>query len=422
MPSHTQKSHDNQSRVAVQPSRRKRGSEAAFQIVDNRPEAKQLAKLQLMADNSPQAKRQQAIQEMADNSPYGVAHRMRLDALVGGPIQRQGPEEEDLQMKAQAAPFQRQDIEDDELLQEKFSASETPTQLQGEDGHRENNTGLPDNLKARIENLSGVALDNVKVHYNSAKPAQLQALAYTQGQNIHVGPGQEKHLPHEAWHVVQQHQGRVKPILQAEGVAINDDAGLEHEADVMGTNAAATGSIKTSPGHENTGIVTNDQPIQRFASYPTARKPPSISIDEEETGGGHTVERHVITRDQAVTRVVNENQIPSSRWESKSDATNAVENIVKGNWSQIKTWANTQGAGQLDLSNTNTSGKVMWEDLVERDSVEAQLYLYRNKPGAANAQVDVRVVTCYPQQLAKPDDVGPAKKGNVPRTKIWTKS
>ena len=158
MPSHTQKSHDNQGRVADQSSRRKRGSEGEFQIVDNRPEAKQLAKLQMMADNSPQAKRLQAIQEMADNSPYGVAHRMRLDALVGGPIQRQGPEEEDLQMKAQAAPFQRQDIEDDELLQGKFSASETPTQLRGEDGHRENNTGLPDNLKARIKNCRRSAI------------------------------------------------------------------------------------------------------------------------------------------------------------------------------------------------------------------------------------------------------------------------
>lgn len=34
---------------------------------------------------------------------------------------------------------------------------------------------------------------------------------YSQGTDIHIGPGQEKHLPHEAWHVVQQKQGRVKP-------------------------------------------------------------------------------------------------------------------------------------------------------------------------------------------------------------------
>ena len=100
-----------------------------------------------------------------------------------------------------------------------------------------NNTGLPDNLKAGIENLSGFAMDDVKVHYNSAKPAQLQAHAYAQGTDIHLAPGQEKHLPHEAWHVAQQKQGRVKPTLQMKGVAINDDGYLEKEADTMGGKA-----------------------------------------------------------------------------------------------------------------------------------------------------------------------------------------
>jgi len=82
-------------------------------------------------------------------------------------------------------------------------------------------------------------MSDVKVHYNSSKPAQLSALAYAQGNDIHVGPGQEKHLPHEAWHVVQQRQGRVQPTMQMkESVPVNDDPGLEHEADVMGAKAA----------------------------------------------------------------------------------------------------------------------------------------------------------------------------------------
>ena len=63
---------------------------------------------------------------------------------------------------------------------------------------RENKTGLPDRLKIGVENLSGLAMDDVRVHYNSAKPAEAQALAYTQGTDIHVAPGQEQHLPHEA--------------------------------------------------------------------------------------------------------------------------------------------------------------------------------------------------------------------------------
>jgi hypothetical protein len=102
-----------------------------------------------------------------------------------------------------------------------------------------NNTGMPDNLKAGIENLSGMTMDDVQVHYNSDKPAQLSALAYAQGNDIHIGPGQEKHLPHEAWHVVQQRQGRVQATTQLkEGIPVNDDASLESEADAKGAEAA----------------------------------------------------------------------------------------------------------------------------------------------------------------------------------------
>ncbi len=100
-----------------------------------------------------------------------------------------------------------------------------------------NNTGLPDNLKSGIESLSGFSMDDVRVHYNSSKPATVQALAYTQGTDIHVAPGQEKHLPHEAWHVAQQMAGRVSPTTNINGMPVNDNAGLEHEADVMGEKA-----------------------------------------------------------------------------------------------------------------------------------------------------------------------------------------
>jgi uncharacterized protein DUF4157 len=105
-----------------------------------------------------------------------------------------------------------------------------------------NRTGLPDRLKSGVEALSGLSLDDVRVHRNSAKPAELQALAYTQGTDIHVAPGEEKHLPHEAWHAVQQKQGRVKPTLQMKGVPINDDAGLEREADLKGLRALRVGA------------------------------------------------------------------------------------------------------------------------------------------------------------------------------------
>ncbi len=112
---------------------------------------------------------------------------------------------------------------------------------------RKNATGLPDALKAGVETLSGLALDDVRVHYNSPKAAGLGALAYAQGAEIHVGPGQERHLPHEAWHAVQQKQGRVRPTVQVRGAAVNDDAGLEAEADAMGATAIQMTAMPGTP-------------------------------------------------------------------------------------------------------------------------------------------------------------------------------
>jgi hypothetical protein len=153
------------------------------------------------------------------------------------PAQRQKPEEKEL-LQGQFETAQQQAAEDEELLQGRFAGSEPPTQRQDVEDAVENRTGMPDPLKAGLEQLSGIDLAGVRVHRNSAKPAQLNALAYTQGQHIHVGPGQERHIPHEGWHAVQQAQGRVTPTMHMkEGVPVNDDKGLEHEADVMGAKA-----------------------------------------------------------------------------------------------------------------------------------------------------------------------------------------
>lgn len=103
--------------------------------------------------------------------------------------------------------------------------------------------GLPPPLRAGIESLSGLDMSGVRVHRNSSQPAALQAHAFAQGQDIHLGPGQERHLPHEAWHVVQQAQGRVQPSVQMKGgVPLNSDPALEREADVMGVRAAGQSS------------------------------------------------------------------------------------------------------------------------------------------------------------------------------------
>lgn len=96
---------------------------------------------------------------------------------------------------------------------------------------------LPAQLRRGMERLTGVDLQKVRVHYNSHKPALVQAHAYAQGEDIYLAPGQEAHLPHELGHVVQQKLGMVEPTMEVNGVAVNDDPKLEAHATELGERA-----------------------------------------------------------------------------------------------------------------------------------------------------------------------------------------
>ena len=111
-------------------------------------------------------------------------------------------------------------------------------------------------MKARTERASGLSLDDVRVHYNSPEPETIRSHAFARGADIHLAPGQERHLPHEAWHMVQQKQGRVAPTTRVGGMAVNDDAGLEREADAgrLDPGASAT-SVPTPPLFRTTPVV-----------------------------------------------------------------------------------------------------------------------------------------------------------------------
>lgn len=125
--------------------------------------------------------------------------------------------------------------------------------------------GLPAQLQANLESMSGHDMSDVKVNYNSSKPAQMKAHAYAQGSDIHLGPGQEKHLAHEAWHVVQQKEGRVKPTTEVNGAAVNDDAGLEKEADQMGDKAmSGAAQHKEAPAKSSSPAGKGAAQLKKF--------------------------------------------------------------------------------------------------------------------------------------------------------------
>jgi hypothetical protein len=102
---------------------------------------------------------------------------------------------------------------------------------------KKNTTGIPDNIKDGIEQLSGISLDDVTVHYNSSKPAEVGADAYAEGTDVYIGPGQEEHLPHELWHVIQQKQGKVKATTKVNGKNVDDRESMEDDATKEGGKA-----------------------------------------------------------------------------------------------------------------------------------------------------------------------------------------
>ncbi len=310
-------------------------------FVDNRESTELQRQLMAKMVSSPQVIAQRRFREQINSSSRMLAQRQHVAKMSGNAVQRVEGEEELLQGKfsvaqrveeeeliqGQFSPIQR--VEEEELLQGKFDTAQRVEEeelLQGKfdtaqrapaPEEKTNNTGLPDNLKQGIENLSGMSMDNVKVHYNSSKPAQLNALAYAQGTDIHLGAGQEKHLPHEAWHVVQQAQGRVKPTMQMkDGVPVNDDQALEHEADVMG--AKAVQRISIAENMEETRLQSNAGFKTSLAASIAVSKNYQAYIPNKLTGSlGPTLQarfdpedlaamKKVAKGDKTLTKVLNE--------------------------------------------------------------------------------------------------------------------
>ena len=108
------------------------------------------------------------------------------------------------------------------------------------------NDSLPRDLQVNMENAFGADFSNVKIHKNSRQATELNALAFTQGEKIHFAPGEfnpNSHsgrnlIGHEITHVMQQRNGIVNPTaVLGKGISLNNDQGLENEADSFGRKA-----------------------------------------------------------------------------------------------------------------------------------------------------------------------------------------
>jgi len=179
-----------------------------------------------------------------DNRPISAAQRkiirtVQMKFTESEPVQGKGIAQRvelDDEELAQGKFVAQMQIDDEEEIQGKFQPASLPVQK------KENQTGLPDHVKDRVESSFNTDFSDVRVHADSGKATQVGALAYTQGSDIHFAPGQfspdsgagRQLLGHELAHVVQQRQGRVQPTTEVNGMPVNDNASLEQEADSLG--------------------------------------------------------------------------------------------------------------------------------------------------------------------------------------------
>jgi GNAT superfamily N-acetyltransferase len=286
MSEYANKLKDSKSTSINSPVSQKRQNGVAFQLIDNRPAAVTQGKMQQAMNNSPHVQQLKTKQAVFNNHTSAITQ----------PVQKKA-----------------------------------------------NNTGLPDNLKTGVENLSGISMDDVKVHYNSARPAQLQAHAYAQGTEIHLASGQEKHLPHEAWHVVQQKQGRVKATMQMKGgVNLNNDSGLEKEADVMGQRAVVNLNEKNNKELQLKKFDAPLKAVQRVRKEATVKWGVTHTVTAVDdslfgSGGGLGNEERELTKGQKLF-VDDEKSFVSRRGANQENAEKRMQDgagLMKNTWLQV---------------------------------------------------------------------------------------
>ena len=145
---------------------------------------------QLMEEEEPLQGKFETVQKIEEEEPlqgkFETIQKVEEEEPLQGKFEtvQKVEEEEPLQGKFETI----QKVEEEEPLQGKF---ETIQKVEEEEPHQgkfetiqkveppkntSKQNGLPGNLKSGIEQLSGYSMDDVKVHYNSSQPAQLQAM------------------------------------------------------------------------------------------------------------------------------------------------------------------------------------------------------------------------------------------------------
>lgn len=135
------------------------------------------------------------------------------------------------------------------------------------DKRQSNKNGVSEKDSTIIDNMSNLFnndFSDINLHTNSNQANNLDALAFTQGNDIHFAPGMynpdtksgKELIGHELAHVVQQNNGLVSPSAIKGKFKISENDNLENEADIIGKKAANNEKFNFS-SNQNYSSKTN---------------------------------------------------------------------------------------------------------------------------------------------------------------------
>ena len=116
-------------------------------------------------------------------------------------------------------------------------------------------------MSSRMQEQFGIRMDQVELR-ESSQPAEMDAKAFAKGNVVQFAPGQfrpdtehgQQLIQHELAHVAQQARGGVR--ADVEGLNVNADEGLEHQADLGNVSAGAGAPVSVG------GLNAEAAPVQ----------------------------------------------------------------------------------------------------------------------------------------------------------------
>gem|GEM_PF-3844556 len=217
-------------------------------------------------------------------------------------------------------------------------------------------------LRSKMEKSFKADFSKVKVFKNSKKAKAIGAFAFAQGNNVHFAPGQydpyspkgQELIGHELAHVVQQREGRVNPTKTQNGLGVNDNAGLEREADLLGKKAAQETPLKY------------DYQVPSYES-----QVPSNELDDKVLQQKSVVQKFEETQEEEETYENGSADYPKEEIIETDNSNEEGNNHLEGDGGDSSEDENTENKEEADKSAKDTTDKKKGKEQEEEKENDA---------------------------------------------------